>query len=124
MALSSLIPAKLSFADTPWIGFGKRRSAASVSSPITAVHVPDLSKNAAGSVPKAAPSPSVTTSKSKSPFPPVDSGKWSVESWKEKKALQLPVYPDAAELEAVLKTLEAFPPIVFAGEARSLGRSW
>ena len=47
-------------------------------------------------------------------------GKWSLESWKTKKALQLPEYPDATELESVLKTIETFPPIVFAGEARSL----
>ncbi|CAA7400971.1 unnamed protein product [Spirodela intermedia] len=46
--------------------------------------------------------------------------KWTVESWKGKEALQLPEYPDKAELESVLRTLEAFPPIVFAGEARSL----
>lgn len=47
-------------------------------------------------------------------------GKWTVDSWKSKKALQLPEYPDQEELESVLKTLENFPPIVFAGEARSL----
>lgn len=47
-------------------------------------------------------------------------GKWTVDSWKSKKALQLPEYPNQEELESVLKTLEAFPPIVFAGEARSL----
>ncbi|CAA3022249.1 phospho-2-dehydro-3-deoxyheptonate aldolase 2, chloroplastic-like [Olea europaea subsp. europaea] len=42
--------------------------------------------------------------------------KWALESWKTKKVLQLPEYPDAAELESVLKTLEAYPPLVFAGE--------
>ncbi|KAG6491803.1 phospho-2-dehydro-3-deoxyheptonate aldolase 2, chloroplastic-like [Zingiber officinale] len=47
-------------------------------------------------------------------------GKWSVDSWKAKNALQLPEYPDKMELEAVLKTIEEFPPIVFAGEARHL----
>lgn len=46
--------------------------------------------------------------------------KWSVDSWKSKKALHLPEYPSAEELEAVLKTIEDFPPIVFAGEARNL----
>ena len=46
--------------------------------------------------------------------------KWGLESWKSKKALQLPEYPDQAALESVLKTIESFPPIVFAGEARSL----
>lgn len=45
---------------------------------------------------------------------------WSPDSWKSKKAFQLPEYPDEATLESVLKTLESFPPIVFAGEARSL----
>ncbi|XP_059307468.1 phospho-2-dehydro-3-deoxyheptonate aldolase 2, chloroplastic [Lycium ferocissimum] len=46
--------------------------------------------------------------------------KWSLDSWKTKKALQLPAYPCEKELESVLKTLESSPPLVFAGEARSL----
>lgn len=46
--------------------------------------------------------------------------KWSIDSWKTKKALQLPEYPDKNDLDKVLKTLEDFPPIVFAGEARHL----
>ncbi|KNA15548.1 hypothetical protein SOVF_097340 [Spinacia oleracea] len=45
---------------------------------------------------------------------------WTLESWRSKKALQLPEYPDQKELDAVLKTIEDFPPIVFAGEARIL----
>lgn len=32
----------------------------------------------------------------------------------------MPEYPDKKDLEAVLKTIESFPPIVFAGEARHL----
>lgn len=47
-------------------------------------------------------------------------GKWGVSSWKSKKALQLPEYPDESELKSVLKTIESFPPLVFAGEARNL----
>lgn len=46
--------------------------------------------------------------------------KWTVDSWRTKKALQLPEYPDQEELDSVLRTLDTFPPIVFAGEARSL----
>ncbi|XP_028753145.1 phospho-2-dehydro-3-deoxyheptonate aldolase 2, chloroplastic-like [Neltuma alba] len=46
--------------------------------------------------------------------------KWSLDSWKTKKALQLPEYPDQNELDQVLKTLESYPPVVFAGEMRSL----
>lgn len=45
---------------------------------------------------------------------------WSVDSWQTKKALQLPDYPNKEELDSVLKTMETFPPIVFAGEARHL----
>ncbi|KAH1207971.1 Phospho-2-dehydro-3-deoxyheptonate aldolase 2, chloroplastic [Glycine max] len=45
---------------------------------------------------------------------------WSLDSWRAKKALQLPEYPDANELDLVLQTLSSFPPIVFAGEARNL----
>ncbi|XP_041008763.1 phospho-2-dehydro-3-deoxyheptonate aldolase 2, chloroplastic-like [Juglans microcarpa x Juglans regia] len=54
--------------------------------------------------------------------PPVAASnlKWTVETWKSKTALQLPEYPDQKELDSVLQTIEAFPPIVFAGEARHL----
>ncbi|KAH0974152.1 hypothetical protein GBA52_016051 [Prunus armeniaca] len=45
---------------------------------------------------------------------------WALDSWKSKQAHQLPVYPDSDELRTVLTTLETFPPIVFAGEARRL----
>ncbi|XP_078441024.1 phospho-2-dehydro-3-deoxyheptonate aldolase 2, chloroplastic-like [Wolffia australiana] len=46
--------------------------------------------------------------------------KWTPESWKLKEALQQPVYNDEGVLEGVLRTMEGFPPLVFAGEARSL----
>ncbi|CAN6466841.1 unnamed protein product [Victoria cruziana] len=53
--------------------------------------------------------------------PPASASRsWTVDGWKSKKALQLPEYPNQAELQSVLKTLESFPPIVFAGEARHL----
>lgn len=45
---------------------------------------------------------------------------WTLDSWKSKKAHQLPDYPDSEELNSVLTTIESFPPIVFAGEARRL----
>ncbi|KAE9595071.1 putative 3-deoxy-7-phosphoheptulonate synthase [Lupinus albus] len=45
---------------------------------------------------------------------------WSIDSWKKKKALQLPEYPDQSALDQVLQTLHSYPPIVFAGEARNL----
>jgi 3-deoxy-7-phosphoheptulonate synthase len=51
------------------------------------------------------------------PRPP---SRWSVGSWRDRPALQQPEYPDKAELDEVLRTVEAFPPIVFAGEARTL----
>ncbi|CAO2813876.1 unnamed protein product [Amaranthus hypochondriacus] len=63
---------------------------------------------------RASKSPSTSTT-TQNPNP-----KWSLDSWKAKKALQQPEYPDPNELDSVLKTLESFPPIVFAGEARSL----
>ncbi|KAH0876175.1 hypothetical protein HID58_073537 [Brassica napus] len=50
----------------------------------------------------------------------LNKSKWSPETWKAKTALQQPEYPDQTELDSVLKTIEAFPPIVFAGEARLL----
>jgi 3-deoxy-7-phosphoheptulonate synthase len=46
--------------------------------------------------------------------------KWTPESWRSKPISQVPEYPDAAKLEAAEKRLRAFPPLVFAGEARRL----
>lgn len=79
--------------------------------PISAVHAAEPTNNnsvVAEKLPKLTPSVAA------------GAGRWSIESWKLKKALQLPDYPNEEELEAVLKTIESFPPIVFAGEARSL----
>ncbi len=45
---------------------------------------------------------------------------WSPTSWREKPILQQPTYPNQDELKRVLKELENYPPLVFAGEARRL----
>ena len=45
---------------------------------------------------------------------------WTPSSWRAFPACQLPSYPDAAHLAAVEGELRGFPPLVFAGEARSL----
>ena len=45
---------------------------------------------------------------------------WSPSSWRAKPALHQPAWPDHAELEQVTKSLHDLPPLVFAGEARSL----
>jgi len=45
---------------------------------------------------------------------------WSPSSWREKPILQQPTYPDKAKLDSVLNELKNYPPLVFAGEARSL----
>jgi 3-deoxy-7-phosphoheptulonate synthase len=45
---------------------------------------------------------------------------WTVGSWRDRPVMQQPEYPDKAALDEVLRTVEAFPPIVFAGEARRL----
>ncbi|CAL9089617.1 Class-II DAHP synthetase family [Musa troglodytarum] len=45
---------------------------------------------------------------------------WAPGSWKSKRALQIPAYPNQEELESVLRSLETYPPLVFAGEARRL----
>jgi len=45
---------------------------------------------------------------------------WSPSSWRDKPALQLPTYPDAALLADAEKRMSGLPPLVFAGEARSL----
>src|ERR1044071_1812608 len=46
---------------------------------------------------------------------------WSPSSWRAKPALHIPSdYPDMRKLEAVEKQLSTYPPLVFAGEARTL----
>jgi 3-deoxy-7-phosphoheptulonate synthase len=79
---------------------------------ISAVHAAEPAKTPVVATKTAVPPPS--------PPPPTSEAKWVPDAWKAKKALQLPEYPDEAELESVLKTMEAYPPLVFAGEVRSL----
>jgi 3-deoxy-7-phosphoheptulonate synthase len=50
----------------------------------------------------------------------VTSPTWSPDSWRERRALQQPEWPDAAAATAVVERLKASPPLVFAGEARAL----
>ncbi len=45
---------------------------------------------------------------------------WTPQSWTAHEAHQLPTYPDADALARATGTLSAFPPLVFAGEARDL----
>ena len=45
---------------------------------------------------------------------------WTPKSWRDKQPVQMPTYPDQGRLEAVETRLRRFPPLVFAGEARSL----
>ena len=49
--------------------------------------------------------------------------RWTPDSWRKKPALQIPDYPDKGALAAVEKQLATFPPLVFAGEARSLKKA-
>ncbi|OIW13637.1 hypothetical protein TanjilG_07979 [Lupinus angustifolius] len=65
-------------------------------------------------------SSSSSSSKSTSAATAPISTTWAIDSWKKKKALQLPEYPDQNSFHQVLQILESYPPIVFAGEARSL----
>jgi 3-deoxy-7-phosphoheptulonate synthase len=48
---------------------------------------------------------------------------WSPDSWRARPAAQQPDWPDAGALDAVLTELSRLPPLVFAGEARSLTES-
>ena len=45
---------------------------------------------------------------------------WTPASWRDRHAEQQPDWPDEAVLDATLKTLASYPPLVFAGEARQL----
>jgi 3-deoxy-7-phosphoheptulonate synthase len=45
---------------------------------------------------------------------------WSPSSWRDAAAAQQPQWPDAGALDRALKELSTYPPLVFAGEARTL----
>jgi 3-deoxy-7-phosphoheptulonate synthase len=45
---------------------------------------------------------------------------WTPDSWRSRPAEQQPEWPDPGALEAVLQELSRLPPLVFAGEARTL----
>lgn len=45
---------------------------------------------------------------------------WKPSSWQNKPGKHMPIYKDKASLTSVLDSLSKFPPLVFAGEARSL----
>jgi len=49
--------------------------------------------------------------------------RWSPDSWRRKPIVQVPDYPEPGALADVEKVLATFPPLVFAGEARSLKRA-
>jgi 3-deoxy-7-phosphoheptulonate synthase len=46
--------------------------------------------------------------------------KWTPNSWKDYPAKHLPVYQDESEFDATIKSIGKLPPLVFAGESRSL----
>jgi len=45
---------------------------------------------------------------------------WTKSTWQTLPAVQQPEWPDAAALDRALKQIESYPPLVFAGEARTL----
>jgi 3-deoxy-7-phosphoheptulonate synthase len=45
---------------------------------------------------------------------------WTPSSWQAFPAVQQPKWPDNAQLDSALQQIASFPPLVFAGEARSL----
>jgi 3-deoxy-7-phosphoheptulonate synthase len=47
---------------------------------------------------------------------------WTKSDWRAKLRVQMPDYPDQAALNAVEAQLAKYPPLVFAGEARTLKR--
>ena len=49
--------------------------------------------------------------------------KWNLNSWTKCPAKHLPVYQDKEELDLVLGKIKKYPPLVFAGESRSLKKS-
>ena len=45
---------------------------------------------------------------------------WSPDSWRSFPIQQQPTWPDEGDLDRALKQIHGYPPLVFAGEARSL----
>ena len=45
---------------------------------------------------------------------------WSPTSWRSKPIVQQPTYPDPAVLKTALEEIARMPPLIFAGECRSL----
>ena len=45
---------------------------------------------------------------------------WTPSSWQNHEAAQQPKWPDSNDLDSSLKQIASYPPLVFAGEARSL----
>jgi 3-deoxy-7-phosphoheptulonate synthase len=48
---------------------------------------------------------------------------WTPSSWQHLPAVQQPAWPDSESLYRALKTIGSYPPLVFAGESRSLEAS-
>ena len=48
---------------------------------------------------------------------------WTPSSWRALTAAQQPEWPDEGDLDRALKQIASYPPLVFAGEARSLQAS-
>ena len=49
--------------------------------------------------------------------------KWTLNSWRNYPVKHIPKYEDEKGLDKVLKKVSSFPPLVFAGETRSLKKS-
>ena len=49
--------------------------------------------------------------------------KWKLNSWKKYPAKHIPEYKDTKELDLVLSKVKKYPPLVFAGETRSLKKA-
>ena len=48
---------------------------------------------------------------------------WDKKGWREKPRVKMPTYGNLDELASVESSLEALPPLVFAGEVRNLRNS-
>ena len=54
---------------------------------------------------------------------PLGNFDWEPASWRKFPAAQQPPWPDEAEVEQAVDELRRMPPLVFAGEARTLSES-
>ena len=49
---------------------------------------------------------------------------WTFDSWKKYSTKHIPTYSNHKKLDQIIEKLNSFPPLIFAGEVRSLKKKF